>query len=473
MFYRSDVRKIRRKEDGVAEVAGMLDMARLKEAVAAGRVDTVLTAFTDLYGRFMGKRLDAGFFLDGAASEGTHACDYLLTADMEMEPVQGYRLANWKKGYGDFHLTPDLSTLRRLSWQEKTAMVLCDVRHNASHELVAEAPRSILRRQVEALHELGFEAMAASELEYYLFEDSYRQAAVKHYHDLAPAGGYIEDYHVLQGFREEGFQGAVRRHLRDSGVPVESSKGEWGPGQHELNVRYGDALTMADRHCVYKECLKEVAEQMGLSVTFMAKYDSELAGSSCHVHLSLWRDGGNAFAGTGGADGFSDVFRWFLGGWLAHLPETMVFYAPTVNSYKRYRAESWAPTGIAWSLDNRTAGFRVVGQGDGCRIECRVPGADCNPYLAFAAALAAGMDGIRRRIEPPAAFDGNLYAAGDVPQVPGSLGEAVELFEDSGFCRESFGAEVVEHYSHFFRMEERKYREAVTDWERKRYFERI
>ena len=358
--------------------------------MAAGRVDTVLMAFTDLYGRFMGKRLDAGFFLDNAVSEGTHACDYLLTADMEMEPVQGYRLANWTRGYGDFHLAPDLSTLRRLSWQEKTAMVLCDVRHNASHDLVAEAPRSILRRQLEGLRGMGFEAMAASELEYYLFEDPYRQAAAKNYHDLTPAGGYIEDYHVLQGFREEGFQGAVRRHLRDSGVPVESSKGEWGPGQHELNVRYGDVLTMADRHCVYKECLKEVAEQMGLSVTFMAKYAAELAGSSCHVHLSLWRDRGNAFAGTGGPDTFSDVFRWFLGGWLTHLAETMVFYAPTINSYKRYRAESWAPTGIAWSLDNRTAGFRVVGQGNGCRIECRVPGADCNPYLAYAAAPGRG-----------------------------------------------------------------------------------
>ena len=461
------------REDGVAEVAGMLSITQLQDAVAAGRLDTVLMAFTDLYGRFMGKRLDAGYFLDTGVSEGTHACDYLLTVDMEMEPVQGYRLANWKRGYGDFHLAPDLSTLRRLSWQEKTAMVLCDVRHNGSHELVAEAPRSILRRQMEAVRDTGFEAMGASELEYYLFEDSYRRAADKHYHDLVPAGGYIEDYHVLQGFREEGFHGAARRHLRDSGVPVESSKGEWGPGQHELNVRYSDVLTMADRHCVYKECLKEVAEQMGLSVTFMAKYASELAGSSCHVHLSLWRDGVNAFAGNGGRDGFSDVFRWFLGGWLTHMAETMVFYAPTINAYKRYRAESWAPTGIAWGHDNRTAGFRVVGQGNGCRIECRVPGADCNPYLAYAAALAAGMDGIRRRIEPPPAFDGNLYAAADLLQVPGALADAVDLFEASEFCRESFGADVVEHYAHFFRTEVRKYREAVTDWERKRYFERI
>ena len=461
------------KEDAVAEVTGMLDMAQLEEAVAAGQVDTVVVVFTDLYGRFMGKRLDAGFFLDTAESGGTHACDYLLTVDMEMEPVQGYRVANWRKGYGDFHMVPDLGTLRRLSWQEKTALVICDVRHDVSHELVAEAPRSVLLGQLQRLHAQGFEAMAGSELEYYLFEDSYRQAADKHHNDLVPAGSYIEDYHVLQGFREEGFQGAARRHLRDSGIPVEGTKGEWGPGQHELNVRYSDVLTMADRHCVYKECLKEVAEQMGLSVTFMAKYAAELAGSSCHVHLSLWRDGANAFAGTAGPRTFSDVFRWFLGGWLEHLPETMAFYAPTINSYKRYRAESWAPTGIAWSLDNRTAGFRVVGEGDGCRIECRVPGADCNPYLTYAAALAAGLDGIRRRIEPPAAFDGNMYAASDVPQVPGSLAEAVELFEASEFCRQSFGPDVVEHYTHFFRTEDRKYREAVTDWERKRYFERI
>ncbi len=459
-------------EDGAAQVTGMLTVDQLQEAVEAGRLDTVVVAFTDLYGRFMGKRLDAEFFLDTAASGGTHACDYLLTVDMEMEPVQGYRLANWKRGYGDIHLVPDLTTLRRLSWQDRTALVLCDVKDNVSHELVAEAPRSVLRGQLQRASSLGYEVMAGSELEYYLFEDSYRRAGEKHYQDLAPAGGYIEDYHVLQGFREEGFHGAARRHLRDSGVPVESSKGEWGPGQHELNVRYADVLTMADRHCVYKECLKEVAEQMGLSVTFMAKFATELAGSSCHVHLSLWRDGRNAFAGAG-PGGFSDAFRWFLGGWLAHLPETMVFYAPTVNSYKRYRAESWAPTGIGWSHDNRTAGFRVLGQGKGARIECRVPGADCNPYLAYAAALAAGTDGIRHRTEPPAAFDGNLYAAGEVPQVPGSLGEATDLFAESEFAHESFGTDVVEHYVHFFRTEERKYRDAVTDWERKRYFERI
>ena len=261
---------------------------------------------------------------------------------------------------------------------------------------------------------------------------------------------------MLQGFREEGFHGAARRHLRDSGVPVESSKGEWGPGQHELNVRYSDVLTMADRHCVYKECLKEVAEQMGLSVTFMAKFATELAGSSCHVHLSLWRDGRQCVRRKRPDRAvFPTRSAGSSGGWLAHLPETMVFYAPTVNSYKRYRAESWAPTGIGWSHDNRTAGFRVLGQGKGSRIECRVPGADCNPYLAYAAALAAGTDGIRHRTEPPAAFDGNLYAAGDVPQVPGSLGDALPTCSrGASSARDELRfADVVEHYIHFFRTE--------------------
>jgi len=459
----------------MASSVRMMGFSDFERAVEEGDIDTVVAAFTDIYGRFMGKRFDAGFFIDVVAREGTHACDYLLTVDMEMEPVQGYRFANWAKGYGDFHLVPDLRTLRRLSWSEKTALVLCDVHQDADHRLVEEAPRSLLHKQLARLEGLGFEAMAGSEIEYYLFRDSYEDAAAKNYHDLSTAGRYIEDYHVFQGAREEGFHGAVRRHLRDSGVPVESSKGEWGPGQHELNVRYSEVLEMADRHCVYKECLKEVAHQMGLSVSFMAKYAEELAGSSCHVHLSLRKNGRNAFVGANsfGPTSGSDDFRWFLGGWLAHLRETMVFYAPTVNSYKRYQAGSWAPTGIAWSYDNRTAGFRVVGRGESLRIECRVPGADCNPYLVYAAALASGIDGIEKQIEPPPPFEGDVYGAASVPHVPASLGEAVKLLAGSDFARETFGAGVVEHYAHFFRSEEKKYQQAVTDWERKRYFERI
>lgn len=453
---------------------GMLTVQQLREAVETGELDTVLVVFTDLYGRMVGKRFDAEYFQEIAIA-GTHGCDYLLTVDMEMEPVPGYAFANWEKGYGDFHLVPDLATLRRATWLDRTAIVLCDVRRGEDDSLVAQAPRAVLRRQVEQAASEGYQTGAASELEYYIFEDAYRAAAEKNYHALRPAGWYIEDYHALQGARVEGYVGAVRRHLRDSGVPVESSKGEWGLGQHELNVRYSGALEMADRHVVYKQCMKEIADQMGMSVTFMAKFAADGAGSSCHVHVSLWKDGGNAFAGKKklGRVRSSDVFRWFLGGWIAHAPELMVFYAPTVNSYKRYRSGSWAPTRLAWSSDNRTAGFRVVGHEQSLRIECRIPGADCNPYLAFAAALASGLDGIARKTQPPPEFVGDVYAAEDLLHVPATLDEATGLFAGSAFAREAFGEEVVEHYTHFFRREQAAYDSAVTDWERRRYFERI
>jgi glutamine synthetase len=459
----------------MSEVTGMLSIAGLRERVQAGEIDTVLVAFADLYGRLMGKRLDARFFLDTAAEHGTHACDYLLTVDMEMEPVRGYSFANWDRGYGDVHLVPDLGTLRVASWLDRSALVLCDVCDDRSHQRVPLAPRSLLRGQIERAGALGFQAMAGSELEYYLFRRGYREAASAGYRGLEPAGWYLEDYHLLQGTRAEPFHGSVRRHLQRSGVPVESSKGEWGLGQHELNVRYADVLTMADRHAIYKQCLKEVAEQMGVSVTFMAKYAADQAGSSCHVHLSLWQGSHNCFAGNRelGPMHASDQFAWFLGGWIRHLPDLMVLYAPTVNSYKRFRAGSWAPTSLAWSRDNRTAGFRVVGQGGSLRIECRVPGADCNPYLVYAASLAAGLAGIEQRIEPPAIFEGDAYSAVSLPQVPRSLREATERFERSAFARATWGDEVVRHYAHFFRTEQEAFDRAVTDWERTRYFERI
>lgn len=454
---------------------GMLTLDQLGEEARAGAIDTVLVVFTDLYGRFMGKRFDAEFFLEDIHRDGTHGCDYLLTVDMEMEPAPGYAYANWERGYGDFHLVPDLGTLRRASWLDRTALVICDVEDERTHRLVPYAPRTLLRRAVEQAAAHGYTAQAASELEYYIFRDSYREAARKGYSGLEPAGWYIEDYHALQGTREEAFNGAVRRHLKQSGVPVENSKGEWGLGQHELNVRYADVMTMADRHAVYKQCLKEVADQMGLSVTFMAKFDPGQAGSSCHVHLSLWQGGRNAFAGEQrlGPVECSDAFRWFLGGWLHHLPDFMVFYAPTVNSYKRYQAGSWAPTRIAWSYDNRTAGFRVVGHGPSLRIESRVPGADCNPYLAFAAALFSGLDGIANQIEPPPVFEGDVYAAQELPHVPRTLREATDRFAASAFVRQVLGDDVVEHYTHFFRIEQAAFDKAVTDWERRRYFERI
>ena len=454
---------------------GRLDWESLSQKVAAEEIETVIVAFTDHFGRMMGKRFDAEYFVAEAAHHGTHACDYLLTVDMEMEPVPGYRFANWELGYGDFHLAPDMSTLRIASWLDKTALVICDVEDEKAHQAVAAAPRSILRRQLKQAQEQGYRVNAASELEYYIYEESYRQAHDKRYTDLKPLGWYIEDYHILQGTREEKFTANARYHLKHSGVPVENSKGEWGLGQHELNIRYADALAMADRHIIMKQCLKEIAEDLGYSLTFMAKPNAGQAGSSCHIHLSLVAGDENAFAGDKplGPVAASDLFRWFLGGWMAHVPEVMAFYAPTVNSYKRYEDGSWAPTRIAWSYDNRTAGFRVVGQGKSLRIECRIPGADCNPYLAYAAALASGLDGIANRIEPPEIFEGDVYAARHLPRVPASLEQAVDNFEASDFAQEVFGADVVEHYSHFFRTEIEGFRQSVTDWERRRYFERI
>ena len=454
---------------------GMLSLDELKSQVEAGDIDTVIIAFSDHYGRLLGKRLDAEFFLAEAARKGTHACNYLLTTDMEMEPVPGYEFANWELGYGDFHLAPDMNTLRLASWLHKTAVVLCDVENEALHQPVSVAPRSILHRQLEAAADQGYSVNAASELEYYIYRDSYRDAHKQGYADLAPMGWYLEDYHLLQGARQEGFTAAARHHLKHSGIPVESSKGEWGLGQHELNIRYADALTMADRHSLLKQCLKEIADAQGCSVTFMAKPYAGQAGSSCHIHLSLFSGGDNAFAGDTmlGPVAGSDIFRHFLGGWMAHLPALMVFYAPTINAYKRYEDGSWAPTRIAWSYDNRTAAFRVVGQGNSLRIECRAPGADCNPYLAYAAALASGLDGIRNRIEPPDIFEGDIYAAQHLPRVPYTLAQATDAFEQSDFARAAFGADVAQHYTHFFRSEIESFNSAVTDWERKRYFERI
>jgi glutamine synthetase len=455
---------------------GMLTLVELVTAVEHGDIDTIVVGFTDHYGRLMGKRFDAEFFVESIHAQGTHSCNYLLTVSMEMEPERGYAFANWERGYGDFHMIPDLTTLRRATWLDKTALVLCDLEDERTHQPIAVAPRSILRRQLTATAQHGYTVMAASELEYYVYQDSYKAAAQKSYNDLQPLGWYIEDYHMLQGARQEQFTAHARRHLKESGIPVENSKGEWGHGQHELNVRYAETLVMADRHVVFKQCLKELADRLGLSVSFMAKpTPTSAAGSSSHIHLSLWLNDANAFIGDSvlGPVRGSDVFRWFLGGWMAHVQDVMVFYAPTINSYKRYIDFSWAPTRIAWSYDNRTAGFRVVGHGSSLRIECRIPGADCNPYLAYAAALASGLDGIANQIEPPPIFDGDIYSAQHLPRVPYTLEQAVNQFANSAFARQAFGDEVVDHYAHFYRLEVDSFNRHVTDWERQRYFERI
>ena len=463
---------------GETSPRGKMDIEELRSAVDEGLIDTVILAFPDLYGRLMGKRLDASFFLVDVEG-GTHVCDYLFTIDMEMEPVAGYKFSNWDLGYGDIHLVPDLGTIRVLTWLDRTALVICDAEVEPEHKPVEVAPRSILRKQLERLSARGFCVMAGSELEYYQFRTSYWEAAQSGYRDLRETGWYIEDYHLLQAARTEDLNGAFRRHLAASGVPVESTKGEFGRGQHELNIRYAPILEMADRHLVLKQAVKEISEQFCCSATFMAKPDAAQAGSSSHLHVSLWTEKKgeltNAFAGEGNLAGIgcSDEFRWFLGGWMRYAPELMVYYAPTVNSYKRFQAGSWAPTALAWSPDNRTAGFRIVGAGSSLRIECRIPGADVNPYLAYSAIIASGLAGIEGRIEPPPAYLGDVYSASNEEMLPRSLEEAVKSFEGSELARSALGADVVEHYAHFFSTEAEAYRRAVTDWERVRYFERI
>lgn len=446
---------------------GLIDLKELKRLVEDDAIETVIVAFPDMYGRLVGKRIVARYFLDEVVDHGMHACDYLLACDMDMDPVPGYAFTSWAKGYGDFRPIPDFNTMRVASWQDKTALVLADILHEEEDEPVPLAPRNILRKQVERAAERGFTAFGASELELYVFNDSYETVAKKGFINLEPMGRLIEDYHILQGTKEESLIGAIRSHLERSGVPVESSKGEWGPGQQEIGLRYAELIEMADRHTIYKHAAKEIAWQQGRAVTFMAKWDERHAGSSCHIHLSLRdREGKKALFAED-----DDVFRHFLGGWMAHIRELFAFFAPYPASYKRYLPGSFAPTGIAWSHDNRTAGFRIVGKGASKRIECRAAGADANVYLAFAATLAAGLDGIENRTEPPPLFEGDVYAARDLPQVPHSLNESIAAMENSSFARRVFGDEVIDHYLHFFRTEQRKFDSVVTDWERRRYFE--
>jgi glutamine synthetase len=453
---------------------GRIDLVTLEELVRRGEVDTVVTAFPDMFGRLMGKHVTGSYFLDSAAQHGIHACDYLLACDVEMDPVPGYAFASWATGYGDVHLVPDLGTLRLLPWREKTAFVLCDLTRGEHDEPVAISPRQVLRRQLGRLAQAGYSARGASELEFFIFRETYEEAAKKRFHDLTPFAEFIEDYHLLQGAKEEFLVRAVRNGMEGAGVPIEFSKGEWGPGQQEVNLRYCDLLEMADRHVLYKQGAKEIAAQQGVSVTFMAKWSERLAGSSCHLHLSLWDPEGqtNRFTDADAPRGLGTLFKRFLAGQLAHTRELMLFFAPFVNSYKRYQAASFAPTRLAWSIDNRTVGYRALGHGNGVRLENRIPGADANPYLAFAAAVAAGLDGIEHELEPAPPFTGDAYAAQTLDTVPDHLAAAIAAFEHSTFARQAFGGDVVEHYLHAARTELRKFNEIVTCWERARHFER-
>ncbi len=453
---------------------GMLTFAELRKAVAAGEIDTVVLAFTDMQGRLIGKRMQGEYFLDSAHVE-THGCDYLLANDIDMEPVPGYAAANWEKGYGDFVLKPDMATLRRLPWLPGTALVLADVLDHHTYEPIPHSPRGILKKQVARLKAMKMSAFFASELEFYLFDESYESAAGKRYADLKTAGSYIEDYHIFQTTKEEGVMRAIRNGLNGAGIPVENSKGEWGPGQEEINVRYADALTMADRHVVIKNACKEIAHLQGKAITFMAKWRFDLAGSSSHVHNSLWDAAGKKplFLDEKAEGGMSKLMRHYVAGQLAHAREITWFLAPYINSYKRFQAGTFAPTKAIWSMDNRTAGFRLCGAGTkGIRIECRIGGADLNPYLAFAALLAAGLAGIEQEMELEAPFAGDAYIGKKLREVPKTLREAADLMNKSKMLRAAFGDAAIDHYVHTAEWEQFEYDRRVTDWELKRGFER-
>lgn len=461
-----------------------MTLQTLKSKIKTGEIDTVIVAFPDVFARLVGKRFTGSYFLDHVVGHGTHACNYLLAVNLDMDPLEGFAVANWEQGFGDFAMVPDLSTLRLLPWQPGTALVICDyVRPDG--QLVAEAPRSVLRRQVEALAQQRLSAYLASELEFFLFRTSFPEAFATDYRQLRPSSDYRIDYHTMQPARDEALLRQVRNQMQAARVPVENSKGEWGRGQHEINLRYAAPVEMADTHVVFKQGLKEIAAQHGQSVTFMAKPWATEVGSSCHIHVSLWRGGKNLFwaeparakAGrqSRGADAVpgSPWFRAFLGGLMKYAPELCLLFAPTINAYKRYQHSSWAPTKMAWAFDNRTVGFRVVGEHDAFRIENRMPGADANPYLAFAATLAAGLAGVAEKLDCGPVYRGNAYVDPALPSLPRSLREAAELFDRSQLARRAFGDAVVDFYVHTARLEVAAYDNAVTDWERARYFERI
>ena len=456
-------------------MTGMLTLQDLRALTDTGEIDTVLVCFTDLQGRLLGKRFTARFFVDGGHEE-THACNYLLALDIDMEPVPGYKAASWAQGYGDFRLKPDMTTLRRIPWLTATALVLCDVQDHHTHADLPHSPRAILKRQVERLNALDLKAFAASELEFFLFDESYESLSHKHWKHAKTASQHIEDYAILQTSKEEPFMRAIRNGLMGAGIPVENSKGEWGPGQEEINVRYADVLDMADRHVIMKNGIKEMAHLQGKAVTFMAKWDYGLAGNSSHVHMSLWsKDGATPLFLDKSADhGMSDLMRQFMAGQLKYSRDITYFLAPYINSYKRFMVGTFAPTRAIWSFDNRTAGFRLCGEGSkAIRCECRIGGADLNPYLAYAALLAAGLRGIEEKLALEPVFAGDAYlASGSVREIPKTLREAIACLKGSSMLRDALGEDVIGHYVHTAEWEQFEYDRRITDWELKRGFER-
>jgi glutamine synthetase len=447
-------------------------LAQLKADVASGAIDTVIVAFPDMQGRLIGKRFQAEFFLEGAIDE-THGCDYLLANDIDMEPVPGYAAASWEKGYGDFVMKPDVTTLMKCTWLEGTALILADLVDHHHHKPIPHAPRSILKAQLSRLEKMGLTANFASELEFYLFDEDFRTIHEKGHRNLKTAGYYIEDYHIFQTTKEEGVMRALRKHLMASGIPVENSKGEWGPGQEEINVKYADALTMADRHVVLKNATKEIAHLQGKAVTFMAKWDFGLAGSSSHIHMSLAKGGKNIFVDAKDPLGMAPIMKQFMAGLLTYAGDITYFLAPYINSYKRFQAGTFAPTKAIWSRDNRTAGFRLCGENTkGVRVECRIGGADLNPYLAYDALIAAGLAGIEEKLTLEPVFTGDAYAAKKIREVHKTLRDATAALRKSKMLLAALGPAVIDHYVHTAEWEQFEYDRRVTDWELKRGFER-
>ncbi|MFJ8587041.1 glutamine synthetase family protein [Streptomyces sp. NPDC093595] len=447
-----------------------LTVDELRSLVASGEIDTVVLAFPDMQGRLQGKRFAAPFFLSDVLEHGTEGCNYLLAVDVELNTVDGYEMSSWTKGYGDFAMRPDLTTLRRVPWNDGTALLIADLAWSDGTPVTA-APRQILRRQLERLAEHGYTAHVGTELEFIVFKDTYEQAWDAGYRNLTPVNQYNIDYSVLGTGRIEPLLRRIRNEMAGAGLTVESAKGECNPGQHEIAFKYDEALVTCDQHAVYKTGAKEIAAQEGVSLTFMAKYN-EREGNSCHIHLSLQdADGRNVMAGDG-PGGMSPVMRHFLAGQLAAMRDFSLLYAPNINSYKRFQPGSFAPTAVAWGYDNRTCSLRVVGHGRSLRFENRLPGGDVNPHLAVAGLVAAGLYGIEQELELPEACEGNAYTAG-YAHVPTTLREAAELWENSPVAKAAFGDEVVAHYRNMARVELEAFDAAVTDWELRRSFERM
>ncbi|HEY6497506.1 MAG TPA: glutamine synthetase family protein [Trebonia sp.] len=455
----------------------MLSVEELRESIRMGEIDTVIVAITDMQGRLQGKRCHARYFLDEVLAHNTEACAYLLAVDTDMNTVDGYQLASWETGYGDFMLVPDLATLRAMPWHPGTVLVLADVAglddgHGGAGGPVRVSPRQVLRAQLEQAAERGWTALAGTELEFIVFEGDYEKAWDSGYHSLVPANRYNADYSVLGTGRIEPLLRDIRNSMAGAGLYVESAKGECNLGQHEIAFRYTDALTTADQHSVYKTGAKEIAARHGYALTFMAK-PNEREGNSCHIHLSFRAADGSTVMAGDGPYGLSPAGESITAGLLAGVRELTLLLAPTINSYKRYASGSFAPTAVAWGPDNRTCALRLVGHGPSLRVECRVPGGDVNPYLALAGLVAAALSGVEQGLPLPPPVTGNAYAADDLPRVPATLDEALTLWESSKLAADAFGPDVVAHYATMARVELNAYRQAVTDWELRRYFERI